>query len=191
MENKKLSSKYQEGKHWEKHPTVYAERFVKFLKEKDFNGTIIDLGCGNGRDINVFTKNGFNALGIDNSEKEIKLAGSNFPNCKFEVQDIENLKFEDKSVNAFFMINVIHYVNKEKALKEVYRCLKPGGYIFIHFNLEITDKDGNTDYEQDEVEILNQIVFFENVHEEIFKRVDTKPKEHTHEIMELILRKYD
>lgn len=191
MENKLLLDKYKKGRHWEKHPIVYAERFVKFLKDKKFNGMIVDFGCGNGRDVDVFIKNGFDSAGIDVSKDEIKLAQSNFPNCKFTVQNIENLNFKDNSIDSIFMINVIHYVNQEKTFDEISRVLKPGGYVFIHFNLEIVDKEDNLDYWQQELEILNLIVLFEIVHEKIFERIDTQPKEHTHKIMELILRKYD
>jgi SAM-dependent methyltransferase len=39
------------------------------------------------------------------------------------------------------MINVIHYVDKKKAIQEILRTLQPKGYFFIHFNIDITDKN--------------------------------------------------
>ena len=57
-----LFNKYSSGKHWESHPTAYAEHFAQFLKGKNFDGLIVDIGCGNGRDVDVFSKSGFNAL---------------------------------------------------------------------------------------------------------------------------------
>ena len=87
------------------------------------------------------------------------------------------------------MINVIHYVDKLRAINEIKRILKDKGYFFIHFNLKIVDKEGKIDYMHEEKEIIDLIKDFEIVSKNIFERVDTKPIEHTHKIMELILRK--
>ena len=142
MEEKKLYDKYLEGNHWENHPTIYAERFSELLKQNNFKGEVIDFGCGNGRDVNCFNKKGFISRGIDNNSDNLALAKNSFPSLKFEFQDIENLNFRNSSVDTGFMINVIHYLDKNKAFREVLRVLKPGAYFFIHFNLEIKDSDG-------------------------------------------------
>ena len=190
MENVKLFNKYNEGKHWESHPTVYAEEFLSFLKEKNFTGNIVDLGCGNGRDVDVFNRKGFKVLGIDKSEENIKNAKRNFPNYKFEIQDIEKLKIKNNSVGAVFMINVIHYINKVKSIEEIYRILEDGGYFYIHFNLSITDSEGNIDYKDSEEEILKLISSFKIIERERIERVDKIPKMHKHIILKLILRKW-
>ena len=62
MQEQQLYDKYSEGKHWENHPIIYAERFSDFLKQKNFQGLIIDFGCGTGRDVDFFSKKGFNVL---------------------------------------------------------------------------------------------------------------------------------
>jgi SAM-dependent methyltransferase len=189
MEEQKLYKKYSTGRHWGKHPTIYAENFAKFLKEKNFEGLLVDIGCGNGRDVKVFSKLGFNALGIDNVQEEINNNKKNFPELKFEVQNAENLKFEDNSIYAFFMINVIHYIHKEKAIQEVFRALKPQGYFFIHFNINVIDKKGNIDYHHEQEDILKLVSKFKILQKNIFERVDQEPVEHKHKIMELILQK--
>jgi len=188
MKEKILYEKYSSGKHWENHPTIYAERFLDFLRERKFSGLLVDLGCGNGRDLNFFSKNGLSVKGIDLDEKEISIAKKDFPELYLEIQDIERLTFEDNSIDAFFMINVIHYLDKEKAIKNIYKKLRKGGYLFIHFNLEIKE-DNNLDYSQKEEEIIFLIKEFNIIKKKIFKRIDTKPFKHTHKIMELILQK--
>jgi len=189
MEERQLYDSYLEGRHWETHPVVYAEKYVDFLKKNDFGGTLVDVGCGNGRDVSVFSNNGLDAMGIDYSKKDIELARRNFPKCRFEVMNVENLDFEDNSINAYFMINVIHYVKKQKALDELLRTLKSGGYFFIQFNLDIVDTDGNIDYHHDERDIRELVSKYNLLEERIFERVDTIPKIHTHTILELILHK--
>lgn len=189
MKERKLYTKYNTGEHWKNHSTTYAKTFLDFLKEKKFSGILFDLGCGNGRDVNFFKNHNLNAKGIDLNDKYISEAKVNFPNLCFEIQDIENLNFDDNSIDAFYMINVIHYLDEKKSLNEVFRKLKHGGYLFIHFNLEIKDNEGNMDYSKKEEEIYSLISKFYIIKKKIFKRVDTEPVNHTHKIIELILQK--
>lgn len=189
MEERLLFEKYDEGKHWESHPTIYAEEFFNFLKESKFSGKLIDLGCGNGRDINFFSKAGISSIGVDYSERDINSAEDAFPNCKFENGNIENLNFSDDSFSAAFMINVIHYVKKQEAIDEVFRILKNGGYFYIHFNLSIIDKNGVVDYSDSEEKIIKLLSRFKIIKGEVFERIDTIPKKHTHKIFKLILKK--
>ena len=189
MEEKQLFDKYQEGRHWESHPTVYAERYVAFLKEEGFEDLLVDIGCGSGRDVLVFQQNGIHTLGIDYSTQEIENARLRHPNSEFAVRNVERINFEDNSVGAYFMINVIHYVKKQQALDELLRTLKPRGYLFIHFNIDITDEEGNVDYHHGEKEIYKSLSKFQVKRQRVFERVDTIPKKHTHKILEVILQK--
>lgn len=190
MQSLKLFNKYREGRHWEKHPTRYAEKFAEFLNTNNFKGLIVDIGCGSGRDTDVFSSVGFNAIGIDYATKEIRKAEQTFPKSKFEVQNAEKLKLKNKSAAALFVINVIHYLNATTAFKEFYRVLKEDGYIYIHFNLEIKDEEtGKIDYKQSEEKINGLIKKFKIIQRHSFTRTDTIPKLHTHKILELILQK--
>lgn len=110
MESQELFNKYNPGRHWEKHPTIYAEIFSNFLKSKNFSGTIVDAGCGNGRDVNLFSSLNFNVIGIDYSKDEIKIAKKNFPSLSFQFGNVESTDFENNGISAIFCINVIHYV---------------------------------------------------------------------------------
>ncbi len=189
MSIKQLQQKYLEKKHWQNHPTKYAEDFSIFLKSKKFNDLVVDIGCGSGRDVNTFANFGFRSLGIDVSEKEIVLAKNKFPTLNFEVQNAESLNFSNNSLGAFFTINVIHFLNQKKALNEIFRTLKPGGYLFIHFNLLIKDNSGEVDYSQDIKEALSLVSKFKILSQKTFEREDTEPIKHKHKILELILMK--
>ena len=48
------------------------------------------------------------------------------------IGDIHNLPFKDNSVDAFICISVLEHVEEpQKAMKEMYRVLKPGGYCYL------------------------------------------------------------
>ena len=189
MENIELYQKYKNGRHWDDHPTDYAERFASFLKVQNFDGLLVDIGCGKGRDVDIFQRNEFNVLGIDVSSQEINIAQRTYPFSRFQVDSAERLSFPENCVGAFYMVNVIHYTDREKAVSEMYRTLKDKGFSFMHFNLSVVDKDGNVDYQQDEEEVKKLILPFDIVESQRIQRIDSKPIEHTHDILELILQK--
>lgn len=103
MKEIKLYNKYNDGRHWEKHPTIYDKSFLEFLKQNKFSGKILDAGCGNGRDSNVFYNSGYETIGIDYSKKEIDNAKKLNPKLNLEVQNIEKLNFHNNEVSAFFV----------------------------------------------------------------------------------------
>jgi SAM-dependent methyltransferase len=189
MQSKELFEKYKAGQHWNFHSTEYAERFADFLIKNNFNGLLVDIGCGKGRDVKVFMKKGLDALGVDISQEIIDTAQSYCRECKFARQDAEDLEFSNEEVAAFYMINVIHYLDEERVLPGIYRSLVPGGYLFIHFNLSIVDEDSQVDYSRNEAEILRLVEKFKILEKREFTREDKEPKKHTHKILELILQK--
>lgn len=190
MKNEDLFLKYNSRERWRDHSAEYARNYAKFLRICDFRDVLIDIGCGHGRDVDVFSSfPRLSVIGIDKNPEEIEKAKSMFPNCYFQVQDIEKLTMPKDSVGAFFMVNVIHYVDSEKAFSEIFRVLYSKGYLFIHFNLNITDNEGRIDYHHKREDIIKLVSGFNIIQENIFNRVDHIPFEHEHKVLELILQK--
>ncbi|MDO8511733.1 MAG: class I SAM-dependent methyltransferase [bacterium] len=189
MKNVHLHIKYGNGRHWDNHPRTYAEDFANFLRLREFDDLIVDLGCGAGHDVAVFTENGFKTIGIDRSQDETIAARLVHPNLKFDQQNGEALSFDDNSVGAFFCINLMHYVNQTKILAEISRALKPCGYLFVHFNLSIIDHTGKVDFEQSAQEILINLKDLRPVRFKIVQRIDNTPIPHEHKIFELVMQK--
>ena len=61
---------YNEVSNLEK-PSNFSILIKKFLNK--YNGIIIDVGCGNGRDLSYFVNNKFNMIGIDISKNAIEI----------------------------------------------------------------------------------------------------------------------
>jgi len=105
------------------------------------NPTVLDVGCGTG--ISTFelmkrVKGRF--FGIDISQKMIDLAREKalalgFSNVEFSKGDAEQLGFPESSFDLIISNLVFHWVqNKQKALKEMFRVLKPRGQVALLFN---------------------------------------------------------
>ena len=61
--------------------------FAKFVVDKlDKNKTLIELGCGNGRDSVFFSKQGLNVIAVDQVDNEIKFLNEHYSedNSKFD-----------------------------------------------------------------------------------------------------------
>ena len=116
--------------HWRK-------KFVHNLNIKD-GDTVLDIACGTG-DIGFEILKHYHIIltNMDISKKMLDIAekkaqDKNLRNIQFIQGDAETLPLENDSVDcltiAYGLRNIAHY---EKALKEFYRVLKPGGNMGI------------------------------------------------------------
>ncbi len=94
--------------------------------------SVISIGCGSGEDCNHLRLKGAEVVGVDISENLIGIAKESYPECKFQVMDMEKLEFNDDSFDFAYSSLAIHYLEDwTKALKEAFRILKPGSsFIF-------------------------------------------------------------
>jgi len=126
---------------------------------------------------------------MSRKSSEIKRAKERFPSLDVRLGNVEQLDFSDTSIDAVYMINVIHYVDGEKSLGEAVRVLMQGGFFFVHFNLSIVDDEGSIDYTPNSKGVLELLSTTNIVHKRVFERVDIIPVKHTHKILELIVQK--
>lgn len=95
------------------------------------NNKVLDLGCGNGRFVNIIKEKGGEYFGCDVSESLINIAKKNYPNENFQVNQALKLPFENNYFDIIYSIAVLHHIPSKQFrlefLKEVKRVLKPGG----------------------------------------------------------------
>ncbi len=112
------------------------EEHVLLKMTKDLKGKrVLDMGCGTGRLISMLQKSGAEVVGLDTSEKMLKIARKKFPNVEFVRGDAKATPFENDSFDAVVAaFLIVHIPNPEFFFEEVYRVLKPGG-VFILTNI--------------------------------------------------------
>jgi len=102
-----------------------------FLDSIDSGDSVLDIGCGNGR--NLFYRSDIEITGLELSEELCQIVKSR--GGKVVCGNMINLPFEDNSFDFIICIAVYHHLDnnedRTKALKEMYRVLKPGGRVFI------------------------------------------------------------
>lgn len=124
-----------------KEPQAFIGRLFKFLRKRGFDfseAAILDLGCGNGRNLIYFSTHGAKGLGVDISGeaiKQAKLSAVGLSSLDFRVASIaEDLDYPNNSFDLVIdatASNALNEIERVKYLKIVTRLLKPGGYFFV------------------------------------------------------------
>src|SRR3954471_9160437 len=100
---------------------------------------VLDAGCGNGRNLVYFLRNGFEVYGIDRDSESIRIVIkmaqqiiSGYPASRFIKASVEQLPFEDGHFCLIISSAVLHFARDkqhfENMLYELWRILKPGGF---------------------------------------------------------------
>jgi len=101
-------------------------------------GRVCELGCGPGHVARYLYDRGVDILGIDLSLRMIEQARKLNPPIEFQQGNMLALDVEDGSwaaIVAFYSIIHIPRTDILRALREMFRALKPGGLLFLAFHV--------------------------------------------------------
>ncbi|MBQ6389035.1 MAG: class I SAM-dependent methyltransferase [Mogibacterium sp.] len=104
----------------------------KFASYLPYEATIIDMGCGSGRDVMAFSDMGHHVIGLDASEELVKLARERLE-INAVVGDMSYWKARAPYDGIWCCASLIHLngVEKKRFFNNLEYNLKPGGIIFI------------------------------------------------------------
>ena len=115
--------------HTRYHTWPKIQEFVYMLPT---NSTIYDIGCGNGRNMNI--RDDCKFIGCDNNIDLLQIAKNKSLQCEYG--DNLSLPYQDNQADAILSIAVIHhfstYTRRLQALSELFRILKPTGKGLIY-----------------------------------------------------------
>jgi ubiquinone/menaquinone biosynthesis C-methylase UbiE len=119
-------------------------RFNQTLNHVLPEGTLLDIGCGEGYWLKLLKeKTNLQLMGADVSEKRIEICRKklNDPNIPLFVKNIETLDFKDKSIDQITSMETLeHTVDWEKGLKEIMRIAKKKVIITVPYDEKLTSK---------------------------------------------------
>ncbi|WP_425531316.1 class I SAM-dependent methyltransferase, partial [Metallibacterium scheffleri] len=88
------------------------KRYRKFISRLKQNGHVLDAGCGTGRFVQYFIKDGFTVTGIDSSSSMIEFAAKNTPMVEFKVMDIRRLDFSSNYFDGIWNVATLLHLNE-------------------------------------------------------------------------------
>ena len=106
---------------------------------------VLDAGCGEGRNLPYFVRNGFEVWGVDTNPAALRLLrlqgkawGPAFDPEQFIESDIAKLPFPPARFDAIVCCAVLHFARDEvhffRMLDELLRVLKPLGSLFVRMD---------------------------------------------------------
>ncbi len=132
----------------ERWPSYYRRRYLEFLSyldllsQKRFD-TVLELGCGIGYQSAFLSKISTKVVATDLEEEDLATHAPgmkkakdlhdqlNISNVELLPCSAEELPFADHSFDMVYSSHVLEHIpDRSKALREIYRVLKPGG---VHF----------------------------------------------------------
>ena len=168
--------------------SLYAP-FLRYLPEQ---ASILDLGCGSGRDILAFKKKGYQVEAIDYSAELVKKARE-LTNIEVRQQSFYDLAENNKYDGIWACASLLHCERDRltEVLGLIFKALKPNGVCYMSFKYGNTDreKEGRsfTDLNEQQVhDLLKQIDQALLLQQWI--TVDKRP-ERTEEWLNILIRK--
>ncbi len=112
---------------------IAEKRAVKSLLDGVPRAISLEVGCGTGHWTQLFRIMGFPLVAIDVSAKMLEIAQKkNISGTVFLNADVEQMPFRDNYFSNVFTITTLEFVkNLDKAVSEINRVLRPGGYFLI------------------------------------------------------------
>lgn len=112
---------------------VFAEKYI--------SGDVLELGCGEGRGIDIILKKSKSYTAIDKILEVTKRLSLKYPEEKFISSSFPPFNnIHDNSFDTIVSFQVIEHINNDNLfIEEIYRILKPGGKVLISTpNIEMT-----------------------------------------------------
>lgn len=113
------------------------DHFLSYIRP---GGTILDYGCGSGRDAAYFRARGFEVVPTDGSREMCRLA-SEYLGMPVRVLEFNELDDEDCFDGVYASASVMHleYERLLEAFPKMARALHEGGILYVSFKYGETD----------------------------------------------------
>jgi len=95
---------------------------------------VFDAGCGYGRNLVYFLREGYEVFGVDEDPRAIEAVRQQSAPDNFRIEAVEAMSFPDAFADVVLSSAVLHFARDddqfEAMLRGTWRVLKPGGLFF-------------------------------------------------------------
>lgn len=113
---------------------LMTEAWSRFTHSLKPGSTILDFGCGSGRDTKYFLEHGYKVEATDGSKELCKLA-SEYTGIKVRNELFSELSEEEKYDGVWACSSILHCssLELEDVIKKIWTALKPEGVFYTSF----------------------------------------------------------
>ncbi|TRW79833.1 methyltransferase domain-containing protein [Mycolicibacterium sp. 018/SC-01/001] len=111
----------------------YPPEAIDWLLPADAH-TVLDLGAGTGKLTTRLVERGLDVVAVDPIPEMLELLRSSLPDTPAKLGTAEEIPLPDNSVDAVLVAQAWHWFDRERALEEVARVLRPGGRLGLVWN---------------------------------------------------------
>lgn len=123
-------------------PPSHCVKDAVHVYSKNSKHTILDVGCGVGRDASYLVKSGFSVVGIDAAESGLRIAnhlsGEKRQDSMFVRADARQLPFPSSSFGGVYCFGLLHEFTGDdresdvrRVMEEIHRVLEISGVLIL------------------------------------------------------------
>ncbi|MCK4420336.1 methyltransferase domain-containing protein [candidate division WOR-3 bacterium] len=128
-----------------KHSTILVSFCDNYLKDGD---TVLDLGCGGGRNAHYLAQRGYRVCGADIAKGAVEFCQKRFSlynlSGTFKQGTFDHIPFPDDYFSGVICVDSLDhttFVCAQASIVEIRRVLAPGGMVLLTFDPPDTDED--------------------------------------------------
>jgi len=131
---------YKQGQEFLRYPDEILVSYLFTTLKKDSSiKNVLDVGCGSGRHVVLFAREGYIVSGTETAPSALEYAkeytASENLNASFKLGSVSHIEFKDNSFDLLLCWGVINNVIEknafERSMREIKRVLKPDGKLLI------------------------------------------------------------
>lgn len=169
----------------------HYEKFLDLIPE---NGSILDAGCGSGRDAKMFKDLGYNVSAIDGSAEMCRLA-SEFSGISVKHMQFQEIDFKNEFDGIWASASLLHVPSEELdlVLENLKNSLKSNGVLYASFKYGDFEGERNGRYFNDLTEKTAVEIFKKNEFNVIETWItnDSRPDRQDEKWMNILVKKYN
>ena len=163
--------------------------FLPLLPER---ASILDAGCGSGRDARYFIEHGYQVTAFDASA-EIAILAEQEIGKPVQVQHLQNVQYQNQFDGIWACASLLHVSHRElgRVFLRLHRALKPGGVLYASFKYgsEQRERDGRQFTDMNEAgldQLLNEVDGFSKI--DVWASEDRRPVRAAEKWLNILLR---
>jgi len=125
------------------YPSNFAQVCRKYMSDGD---SLVELGCGSGRDLSYFSETGIKVTGLDSSDVAVQHIHDTFNLPAITADFTVNPNIKTNHVYSRWTLHSVDLVGEANVLSWVTETLPSGGYFFVELRTTQDDLYGIGDH---------------------------------------------